>query len=100
VQTTTDELDCTFTLELEATTDELDIPANELENLTTEDEYNCPLLEYVSAEDELSPSVSTLLFPPSPMHAAKISATATIPNKTIRCFILLPLHQALELRLF
>ena len=34
----TDELDCNFTLELEATTDELDPLTDELEDLTTEDE--------------------------------------------------------------
>jgi hypothetical protein len=81
-----DELDSTFALELETTTDELNPPTDELEDLTTEEEFICPLLEYIPAEDELSPSVSVLLFPLSPSHAARIRATATIPNNAIRCF--------------
>jgi len=68
----TDELDCTFAPELDATTDELDLPIEELEELTT--------------EDELSPSVSVPLFPLSPPHAAKISATVAMPNNATRCF--------------
>jgi len=75
----TDELDSAFALELETTIDEL-------EDLTTEEEFTCPPLEYIPAEDELSPSVSVPLFPLSPPHAAKISANAAMPNNAIRCF--------------
>ncbi len=82
----TDELDCNFTLELETTIDELDPLTDELEDLTTEEEFICSLLEENSMEEELSPSDSELLFPLSPSHAAKIRATATIPNNAIRCF--------------
>jgi hypothetical protein len=86
VQAATDELDCTSALELEATTDELNTPIDELEELTAADEFTCPPLEYIPVEDELSPSVSVPLFPLSPSHAAKISATAAMPNNAIRCF--------------
>jgi len=55
-----EELDCTFTLELETTSEVV--------------------------EEELSPSGSVLLFPLSPPHDAKIRATATIQNNVIRCF--------------
>jgi len=82
----TDELDCSFALELETTTDELDTPTDELEKLTSEEEFICSLLEENSMEDELSSSDSELLFPLSLSHAAKIRATATMPNNTIRCF--------------
>ena len=82
----TDELDCAFTPELDTTADELDTPADELEELTAEDEFSCPPLEYIPVEDELSPSVSVPLFPLSPSHAVKISATAAMPNNATRCF--------------
>ena len=81
-----EELDCVFALELDATTDELDTPADELEELTTEDEFTCPPLEYIPVEEELFPSISVLLFPLSPSHAVKISATAAMPNNATRCF--------------
>jgi hypothetical protein len=96
-----EELDCTFTLELETTSDELDTPIDELEDLTTEEEFICSLLEEFSMEDELSPSDSELLFPLSPSQAAKIRATATIPNSVIRCFCFICfLLLALNHRLF
>lgn len=82
----TDELDCAFAPELDTTTDEPDSQIDELEELTAGDEFTCPPLEYIPVEDELSPSVSVPLFPLSPPHAAKISATASIPNNAIRCF--------------
>jgi hypothetical protein len=74
----TDELDGTFTLELET--------SDELEDLTVEDELNCPLLEENSTEDELYPSDSELLFPLSPPQDMRIRAAATIPRNAIRCF--------------
>jgi hypothetical protein len=74
-----EELDCTFSLEL-------DTPIEELEELTTEDEFICSLLEYIPVEDELPSSVSVPLFPLSPSHAAKISATAAMHNNATRCF--------------
>lgn len=82
----TEELDCTFALELKTATDELDIPPDELEDLTTEDEFTCSPLEDISAEDEPSPSGSVPLFPLSPSHAARIRAAATMPKNIIRCF--------------
>jgi len=79
---------------------EEDSVTDELDDLTTGDEFPCSPLEYISAEDELFPSVSVLLFPLSPPHAAKISANATMPNKTIRCFrFIYFLHLALNHRL-
>jgi len=81
-----EELDCNFALELETIYDELNIPTDELEYLTTEDEFICSLLEENSMEDELSSSDSKLLFPLSLSHAAKIRATATTPSNVIRCF--------------
>jgi len=80
-----DELDSTFALELETTADELDPFTDELEELT--------------AEDELSPSVSVPLFPLSPSHAAKIRATATIPNNAIRRFCFISLLLAVNYQL-
>jgi len=88
-----EELDCAFTLEL-------DTPIDELEDLTTGEEFPCPPLEYIPAEDELFPSVSVLLFPLSPPHAAKISATAAMPNNATRCFCFIcSLLLALNIRL-
>ena len=89
----TDELDRAFAPELEVTTDELD-------DLTTGDEFICSPLEYIPDEDELFPSVSVPLFPLSPSHAAKISATAAMPNNAIRCFCFIrSLLLALNIRL-
>jgi hypothetical protein len=51
----------------------------------TEEEFTGSLLEDISAEDELYPSVSVPLFPLSPPHAAKIRAIAAIANNVIRC---------------
>ena len=125
----TDELDCAFTLELETTTDELDLLTDELEDLaieedsvtdeldsafalelettideleelTTGDEFTCSPLEYIPVEDELFPCGSVLLFPLSPSHAAKISAAAAMHNNATRCFCFICcLLLALNLRL-
>ncbi len=87
-----EELDCNVTLELETTSDEL-------EDFTTEEESGAEELdcdvalelktasdELETTDDELSSSDTELLFPLSPSQATKINATATIPNKVIRCF--------------
>jgi len=94
LEATSDELDETvFALLLdpfaedEKSDEELDpdeIP--ELEKSSLEEDVTCPPLEDISPEDELLPSVSELLFPLSPSHAARIRATATIPKNIIRCF--------------
>lgn len=68
----TEELDCTFALELETTGDELDPPTDELEDLTT--------------EDELFPSDSELLFPLSLPQEEKIRVSTIVPSNAIRCF--------------
>jgi len=73
-------------LENSTTEDEDSVTNNELEDSTTEDKLICPLLEENSIEDELFLSVSELLFPLSPPQATKIRTVATIPNNTIRCF--------------
>jgi len=81
----TEELDCNVALELKTTGDEL-------EDFTTEEEsgaeeLDCNVtLELETTDDELSSSDTELLFPLSPSQATKINATATIPNKVIRCF--------------
>jgi len=85
-ETGIEELDCAFAPELETTTDELDPFTEELEDLTTEDEFICSQLEDIPVEDELFPCGSVLLFPLSPLHAAKISAAAAMHNNATRCF--------------
>jgi len=69
---------------LQATTEELEAASDEL------DETVSALMLDSLADEELVLSVSVLLFPLSPPHAAKIKATATIPNNAIRCFIFFP----------
>lgn len=73
-----EELDCDVALELKTASDELDTPTDELDCKVS--------LELETTDDELSSSDTELLFPLSPSQATKINATATIPNKVIRCF--------------
>jgi len=84
---------------VQVSTDELeDMPTEELES--PEEEFNCSLLEENSIEDELSTSDTELLFPLSLSQAAKIKATATIPNNVVDflyfiCYLLLTLSNSL-----
>ena len=94
-----EELERTFTLELESANDELENSAVEDERSDEElDADSCTLLEDPSAEDELSPSVPEPLFPLSPPQARKIRATAAMPGKTNRCFCFISLFLSLEAR--
>jgi len=88
LDTSADELENNSELELNAPIDELeDISPEDKITLEELDPDEIPELEKSSPEeDELSPSVSELLFPLSLSHAPKIKATATIPRNAIHCF--------------